>query len=37
MEYYGYSIREAEQALSILSPDQINIIKKRLEKGGTKK
>lgn len=36
MEYYGYNMKRAEEALSILSPDQINIIKKRIDKGGTK-
>jgi hypothetical protein len=33
-EYYGYSNRQAQQALSILSNEQIKIIKDRLEKGG---
>tara|TARA_B100000508_G_scaffold136306_1_gene129155 strand:- start:303 stop:695 length:393 start_codon:yes stop_codon:yes gene_type:complete len=37
MEYYEYSMPKAEQALSILSPDQIEIIKKRVSKGGTRK
>lgn len=34
-EYYGYSRVKAEQALSILSSDQVKIIKKRLDRGGT--
>jgi hypothetical protein len=33
-EYYGYSNRQAIQALSVLSSEQIKIIKNRLEKGG---
>lgn len=36
VEYYGFSKRRAEQALSILSKEQIKEIKKRLEKGGVK-
>jgi hypothetical protein len=34
--YYGYSDEKASQALKILSPDQINFIKKRVELGGLK-
>ncbi len=34
MEYYGYSTEKAQKALSILSSDQITIIKQKLEKGG---
>ena len=34
-QYYGYSDEKAEQALSLLSTDQLQIIKKRLDKGGT--
>lgn len=34
-EYYGYSNEKAEQALSLLSTDQLQIIKERLDKGGT--
>jgi hypothetical protein len=34
--YYGYSNEKASQALKILSKEQINFIKKRLETGGTK-
>ena len=33
-EYYKYSTAKAEAALSLLSPQQINEIKKRLNKGG---
>lgn len=33
-EYYGYSRVKAEQALSILSSEQVKTIKKRLSKGG---
>ena len=35
-KYYGYSNEKAYQALKILSKDQINFIKQRLEIGGTK-
>ncbi|NBX72055.1 DNA polymerase, partial [bacterium] len=34
--YYGYSNEKASQALKILSKDQINFIKQRLDTGGTK-
>lgn len=37
MEYYGYNMSKAETALTILSTEQLEIIKKRLEKGGQKK
>jgi len=33
-EYYGYSTEKAKQVLSILSDQQINILKTRIEKGG---
>jgi len=33
-EYYKYSTSKAETAVSLLSPQQINEIKKRLNKGG---
>ena len=33
-QYYGYSNEKAYQALSILSKDQLNYIKKQLEQGG---
>jgi len=35
-EYYGYSPDKAKAALSILSSDQLKIIRRRLEKGGSK-
>ena len=35
-QYYGYSNEKASQALKILSKEQVNFIKKRLETGGTK-
>ena len=34
--YYGYSNEKAQQALSILSKEQIEFIKKKLDVGGTK-
>ena len=34
--YYGYSNEKASQALKILSKEQINYIKQRLETGGKK-
>lgn len=34
--YYGYSNEKAMQALNILSQDQINFIKSKLETGGRK-
>jgi hypothetical protein len=34
-QYYGYSNEKAMQALSILSKEQIDFIKKRLDIGGT--
>lgn len=33
-EYYGYSYEKAKMALTILSEDQLETIRKRLEKGG---
>ena len=33
-EYYGYNNTKAIQALSILSTQQLNIIREKLEKGG---
>jgi len=33
-EYYGYSNDKARQALTILSPDQIEFLKKETRKGG---
>lgn len=34
--YYGYSNEKAEQALKILTKEQINFIKSKFETGGTK-
>ena len=34
--YYGYSNTKAKQALSLLSPDQINIIRQKVDQGGRK-
>ena len=35
--YYGYNDRNADVALSLLSADQLKIIRERLENGGVKK
>lgn len=35
-EYYGYSNEKARQAISLLSADQITIIKNKVSKGGRK-
>ena len=35
-QYYGYSNEKASQALKILSKEQINFIKQRLDTGGSK-
>jgi len=35
-EYYGYSNNEAKQALSLLSPEQIKELEKKVSKGGRK-
>jgi hypothetical protein len=35
--YYGYNDRNADVALSLLSTDQLKIIKSKLETGGVKK
>jgi|TARA_B100001094_G_C17940025_1_gene675055 hypothetical protein len=35
-EYYGYSNEKARQALSLLTSDQINDLKKKVYKGGRK-
>ncbi|NDC95140.1 DNA polymerase [bacterium] len=35
MEYFGYNREKAIQALSILSNDQLTILKNKLAKGGT--
>ncbi len=34
MEYFGYSYAKARTAIELLSPEQIKIIKQKLEKGG---
>ena len=36
-EYYGYSNEKARQALTLLSPDQITIIKNKVSKGGRRR
>lgn len=36
-EYYGYSIPKAEEALRILTEQQIAIIRKKIDKGGLAK
>ena len=33
-EYYGYNNEKAFQALSLLSPEQLSMIKEQLQKGG---
>jgi len=35
-EYYGYSNDKAKQALSLLSPEQIKELEKKVSKGGRK-
>lgn len=35
-EYYGYNVRDTETALRILTRDQLDAIKERIEKGGIK-
>ena len=35
-KYYGYSSEKANQALRILTPDQLNYIRQKLSKGGKK-
>jgi hypothetical protein len=35
-KYYGYSNEKARQVLSLLSPDQINIIRQKVDQGGRK-
>ena len=35
-KYYGYSNSKAKQALSLLSPDQIIIIRQKVDQGGRK-
>jgi hypothetical protein len=36
-EYYGYSNEKARQALTLLSPDKITIIKNKVSKGGRRR
>jgi len=36
-EYYGYSNEKARVALTLLSPEQITIIKQKVNKGGRRK
>ena len=36
-QYYGYSNEKAKQALRILSPNQLDYIKEKLNKGGKKR
>jgi hypothetical protein len=36
-EYYGYSNEKARQALTLLSPSQIEELRKKVSKGGTRK
>ena len=36
-QYYGYSTEKAVQALEILTPTQLDVIKTKLNKGGKKK
>jgi len=33
-QYYGYSNEKTVQAMSLLSSDQINLVKEKLQKGG---
>ena len=35
-QYYGYNNEKAKQVLSLLSPEQITIIKQKVNKGGRK-
>ena len=35
-KYYGYSNEKAQQALNILTPEQIKYIRKKLDTGGMK-
>ena len=35
-QYYGYSNEKASQAMKILTKEQLNFIKQRLDTGGTK-
>jgi hypothetical protein len=35
-QYYGYNNQKARQVLPLLSPEQITIIKQKVNKGGRK-
>jgi len=35
-QYYGYSNEKARQALTLLSPEQITILKQKVSRGGRK-
>lgn len=35
-QYYGYSNEKARQAMTLLSPDQLNIIRNKVQPGGRK-
>ena len=35
-EYYGYNNQKARQALTLLTPEQINMLKQKVNKGGRK-
>ena len=35
-EYYGYNNQKARQALTLLKPEQINVLKQKVNKGGRK-
>jgi hypothetical protein len=35
-KYYGYSNEKAQQALHVLTPEQIQYIRKKLDTGGMK-
>lgn len=37
IEYFGYSRKRAEEALTVLNKEQVKSIKKKLEKGGVSK
>jgi len=35
-EYYGYSNQKARQVLNLITPDQMEVLKKKVNKGGRK-
>lgn len=37
MEYFDYGVREAREALSVLTSDQLKLIKKKLDRGGERR